>query len=82
MSEEIKIVSIIGVGYLGKQIAERAALKGYIVRLYDTNVKDLEEFSKKLKKIKETAEDITLHETIEDSVKDADLVIEAVPELL
>jgi len=82
MSENVKTVSIIGVGYLGKQIAERAAIKGYTIRLYDTNVEDLEEFSKKLKKIKETPEDITSHETIEDAVKNADLIIEAVPELL
>jgi len=81
MSGEIKIVSIIGVGYLGKQIAERSALKGYTIRLYDTNVEDLEKFSKKLK-LKKTPEEITSHETIEDAVKDADLIIEAVPELL
>ena len=81
MSEEIKIVSIIGVGYLGKQIAERSALKGYTIRLYDTNVEDLEKFSNKLK-LKKAPEKITSHETIEDAVKDADLIIEAVPELL
>jgi len=82
MSEDIKIVSIIGTGYLGKQIAERSALKGYTIHLYDTNIEDLEEFSKKLKRIKKTPEEITSHETIEDAVKNADLIIEAVPELL
>ena len=82
MNEEITIVSIIGVGYLGKQIAERSALKGYTIRLYDTNVEDLEEFSKNLMRIKATPAEITTHETIKDAVKGADLIIEAVPELL
>jgi len=82
MSEEIKIVSIIGAGYLGKQIAERSALKGYTIRLYDTNVEDLEKFSRKLKRRKKTPGEITSHETIKDAVKDADLIIEAVPEIL
>ena len=82
MSEDIKIVSIIGVGYLGKQIAEKAALKEYSIRLYDTNIEDLEKFSRKLKRRKKTTGEITSHETIRDAVKDADLIIEAVPELL
>ena len=59
MSEEIKIVSVIGAGYLGKQIAERSALKEYTIRLYDTNVEDLEKFSSKLKRSNKTPEKIT-----------------------
>jgi len=82
MNKDIKIVSIIGVGYLGKQIAERSALKGYTIRLYDTNVEDLEKFYRKLKGNKEITGEMTSHETIEDAVNDADLIIEAVPELL
>ncbi|MBY8987478.1 MAG: NAD(P)-binding domain-containing protein, partial [Candidatus Lokiarchaeota archaeon] len=82
MSEDIKIVSIIGTGYLGKQIAEKAALKEYTIRLYDTNVEDLEKFSRKLKRRKKTPGEITSHENIKDAVKDADLIIEAVPEIL
>ena len=82
MSEEIKIISIIGAGYLGKQIAERTALKEYTIRLYDTNVEDLEKFSRKLKRRKKTQGEITSHKTIKDAVKDADLIIEAVPEIL
>ncbi|HUW91377.1 MAG TPA: 3-hydroxyacyl-CoA dehydrogenase family protein [Candidatus Nanopelagicaceae bacterium] len=82
MSEEIKIVSIIGAGYLGKQIAEKTALKEYTIRLYDTNVEDLAKFSRKLKRRKKTPGEITSHETIKDAVKDADLIIEAVPEIL
>jgi len=82
MSEDIKIVSIIGTGYLGKQIAEKTALKEYTIRLYDTNMEDLAKFSRELKRNKKTPGEITSHETINDAVKDADLIIEAVPEML
>ena len=82
MSEDIKIVSIVGTGYLGKQIAEKTALKEYTIRLYDTNVEDLAKFSRKLKRRKKTPGEVTSHESIEDAVRDADLIIEAVPELL
>jgi len=82
MSEDIKIISIIGAGYLGKQIAEKTALKEYTIRLYDTNVEDLEKFSRNLKIRKKTPGEITSHVTIMDAVKDADLIIEAVPEIL
>jgi len=82
MSEGIKIISIIGAGYLGKQIAEKTALKEYTIRLYDTNVEDLEKFSRNLKIRKKTPGEITSHVTIMDAVKDADLIIEAVPEIL
>jgi len=82
MTEDIKIVSIIGVGYLGKQIAEKTALKEYTIRLYDTNVEDLEKFSRKMNRRKKTPGDVTSHQTINEAVKDADLIIEAVPEIL
>lgn len=82
MSQDINIVSIIGVGYLGKQIAEKTALKEYIIRLYDTNLEDLENFANKLKKSKNTPGEITSHSTIRDAVKDANLIIEAVPEII
>jgi 3-hydroxybutyryl-CoA dehydrogenase len=82
MIEDIKIISIIGVGYLGKQIAEKTALKDYTIRLYDTNVEDLAKFTRKLSRRKKTPGEVTSHETIRDAVNDADLIIEAVPELL
>ena len=82
MSEDIKIVSIIGVGYLGKQIAEKSALKEFAIRLYDTNIEGLEKFTIELNRRKKTPGEITSHETIRDAVKGADLVIEAVPEIL
>jgi 3-hydroxybutyryl-CoA dehydrogenase len=82
MSEDIKVVSIIGVGYLGKQIAEKTSLKNYALRLYDTNVEDLEKFSEELRKKKKTAGKVTSHNSIEDAIRDADLIIEASPEKL
>ena len=85
MSNEIKNVSVIGVGNLGKQIAEQTALKGYSVSLYDINKEDLEKFSRKLerrKRIKKIPGEISFHDRIEDAVKAADLIIEAVPEKL
>ena len=82
MSEDIKIISIIGTGYLGKQIAEKTTLKEYSIRLYDTNVEDLEKFTRELKRRKKTQGEITSHKTIKEAVKDADLIIEAVPEIL
>jgi 3-hydroxybutyryl-CoA dehydrogenase len=82
MSEDIKIVSIVGTGYLGKQIAEKVSLKEYTIRLYDTNIEDLDNFSRKLKRRKKTPGEVTSHETIVDAVKDADLIIEAIPEVL
>jgi 3-hydroxybutyryl-CoA dehydrogenase len=85
MNNEIKIIAVIGVGYLGKQIAEQTALKEYSIRLYDINKEDLEKFSRKLerrKRVKNIPGEITSHDKIEDAVKDADLIIEAVPEKL
>ncbi|MFX0074518.1 MAG: 3-hydroxyacyl-CoA dehydrogenase family protein [Candidatus Hermodarchaeota archaeon] len=82
MTEDIKIVSIIGVGYLGKQIAEKTALKEYTICLYDTNLEDLTNFSRNLRGRKKTPGEITSHESIQEAVKHADLIIEAVPESL
>ena len=82
MREDIKIVSIIGVGYLGKQIAEKSSLKEFTLQLYDTNIEGLEKFARELKRRKKTQGKISSHETIKDAVKGADLIIEAVPEIL
>jgi len=82
MSEDIKVVSIIGVGYLGKQIAEKTSLKNYTLRLYDTNVEELKKFSEELRRKKKTEGEVTSHDSIEDAIRDADLIIEAAPEKL
>lgn len=82
MSEDIKVISLIGVGYLGKQIAEKTSLKNYTIRLYDVNAEELEKFSDELRKKKKTEGEITSHNSIEETIKDADLIIEAAPEKL
>ena len=97
MSEKIKTVAIIGAGFMGSQIASRAAVFGYNVRLNDNSADVLTaavgttkyhneaHFSQndgnKEKATKEQADArITFHKKIEDTVKDADLIIEAVVE--
>ncbi|MFX0082528.1 MAG: 3-hydroxyacyl-CoA dehydrogenase family protein [Candidatus Hodarchaeota archaeon] len=85
MSRKINIISIIGAGYLGKQIIEKSLLYNYNIRVYDTNQEDLSIFAKNMReKIKEKnlKASITQYSTIAEAVKDVDLVIEAVPEKL
>ena len=85
MSSEIKIVSVIGAGYMGKQIIDKSAENGYKVRIYDVRSEGLDNFIRKIeekKKSKEMYEEVTFHDTLSDAVKDADLIIEAIPEKL
>ena len=85
MLEKISTVTIIGIGNLGKQIAEWSALHGYNVNIYDINseglIKFFDDISKKLK-IGGANGEIRQFNSISEAVKDADLVIEAVPEML
>ena len=85
MVENIKKLSIIGVGYLGKQIIEKSILFNYDVKVFDINKEDLETFTEKMnnKIAKENLTgSITQYSTIAEAVKEVDLVIEAVPEKL
>lgn len=85
MTSEIKNVSVIGVGYMGKQIVEKSAEYGYTVRIYDANSEGLNEFIREIegkKKIKEGYGEITCYDTLSEAVKDADLIIEAISEKL
>lgn len=85
MDREINIVSVIGAGYLGKQIIEKSLLYNYKFKVFDTNKDDLDAFTKKMEeKIKrENLESsITQYSSIAEAVKEVDLVIEAVPEKL
>jgi 3-hydroxybutyryl-CoA dehydrogenase len=84
-SKDIEVVAVIGVGYLGRQIIEKTALKDYTLRIYDINQEDLEKYARKIARIKKVNEikgDISFHTTLSDAVKDANLIIEAVPEKL
>ena len=48
MTNEIKIVSVIGLGFMGKQIAGRTALYDYTVRIYDVKTEGLDKFARSL----------------------------------
>ncbi|MFW9827242.1 MAG: 3-hydroxyacyl-CoA dehydrogenase family protein [Candidatus Thorarchaeota archaeon] len=83
MTEKIVNISVIGAGYMGKQIIEKSALFGYNINIYDINTEGLDDFIKQLKKkLKEKAikVDIGIFNNIPETVKNADLIIEAVPE--
>ncbi|MGC9166407.1 MAG: 3-hydroxyacyl-CoA dehydrogenase NAD-binding domain-containing protein [Thermoplasmata archaeon] len=92
---EIKNIAVIGSGEMGHGIAEVFAIKGYSVNLEDISEEILkkakDQIFESLKKLeekgklgKEKAEDvlsrINFTTNFQDAVKDADLVIEAVPE--
>ncbi len=85
MENKIKNISIIGFGNLGKQIAERAALYDYQVTIYDIDQKGIKEFVDDARlRIKERGSkgDIFIKTSFNEAVKNADLIIEAVPEKL
>lgn len=79
----IRNVSVIGVGTLGRQIAERAALCNYKVHVFDVNPTGLRDFVKHAQqKVRDNAStgELTIHDTLSDAVSTADLIVEAVPE--
>lgn len=94
----IKNVTVAGTGVLGSQIAFQTAFKGFKVSAYDINDEALEKARERYKVLMEryqaddygtTKEEveaaynrITLHTDLAKSVEHADLVIEAIPELL
>jgi 3-hydroxybutyryl-CoA dehydrogenase len=85
MADEIKVVSIIGIGFMGKQIVEKSADKDYSIRMYDSNTEGFDKYTRKIarrKRIKKVSGDVSFHDTIAEAVKDADLIIEAIPEKL
>jgi len=85
MVEEIYRIAVIGAGLMGKQIAAKSALYGYDMNIFDTNPEGLTELiddiRKKLRK-EEKKNEIKLCNTLVETVKNADLVIEAIPEKL
>lgn len=88
MSNEIKEIAIIGAGYMGRQIAIRAALCDYNVHIFDISSEAMEKLKNfqtqkfKTKEKKKVIKKITYHDNIIEAVKTADLIIEAVPEKL
>ncbi len=95
--EDIKTIAVIGAGTMGHGIAELAALAGYTVHLQDISEelvrKGLERIEWSLNKLaekgaispekaKEALGRVRTFVSLEEAVKDADFVIEAVPEKL
>lgn len=87
----MKKVTVLGSGVLGAQIAFQTAYKGFEVTVFDVKPVDREVFSKlgdryrrdlgaTEAEIASTLERLSFTSSLPESVKDADLVIEAVPE--
>jgi 3-hydroxyacyl-CoA dehydrogenase len=98
MTIQIRKVAVLGTGVLGSQIAFQAAFSGFDVTAYDINDDAIAGARKRLAELAATYRDgvtgatggkaeqaesaITLTTDLATAVKDADLVIEAVPEVL
>ncbi|SUA77573.1 3-hydroxybutyryl-CoA dehydrogenase [Nocardia otitidiscaviarum] len=98
MSIEIRKVTVLGTGVLGSQIAFQTAFSGFDVTAYDIDGEALDAARERFAKLagiyrsdvqgggdgkaEQTAESITLTSDLGDAVRDTDLVIEAVPEVL
>lgn len=94
---KIKNVTVAGTGVLGSQIAFQTAFKGFKVSSYDINDEVLEKAKERFKVLKQRYQEdnygtkeevdaaynrISLSTDLAKAVANADLVIEAVPELL
>ncbi len=94
--EPVRTVTIVGAGKMGVKIAARAAAFGFGVRVCDVS-KEVMERARDLVRaeIQATCDDgmgsetlqgafekVTFHDTLSDALEDADLVIEAIPEIL
>ncbi|UCD01861.1 MAG: NAD(P)-binding domain-containing protein [Promethearchaeota archaeon] len=85
MNNKITTISVIGAGYMGRQIIEKSALYGYNINVYDVSSEGLEEFISDVKKKTDEDKikiDINVFPSISEAVRNTDLVIEAVPEKL
>jgi 3-hydroxyacyl-CoA dehydrogenase len=97
MGQQIKKVAVVGIGTLGTQIAIQAASYGYDVKAYDQDpeifqktIQKMQGMMKFLKKgptmpaeeWEKAAAKVKLAKDLAETVKEADLVIEAVPENL
>src|SRR5512136_1185857 len=93
----IKRVSVIGLGTLGTQIAIQAAFYGYEVRGYDQDPQVFQKMIQKIKGMmkflgksptmgaeewEKGAGKVRMAKDLAEAVKDGDLVIEVVPEVL
>lgn len=94
---EIKKVTVAGTGVLGSQIAFQTAFKGFEVSAYDINDEALEKAKERFNVLKKRYQEdkygtkeevdaaynrISFHTDLSKAVTNADLVIEAIPEVL
>lgn len=94
---KIRNVTVAGTGVLGSQIAFQTAFKGFEVSAYDINDEALEKAKERFRVLKDRYQDdkygtkeevdsafqrISLYTDLAKAAENADLVIEAVPELL
>lgn len=91
-----KNITVAGSGVLGSQIAFQTAFFGYNVSVYDINEEVLTQAKERLNKLKsvyatyfndekkaeETMSRFTFSDDLAEAVRDADLVIEAIPEVV
>jgi len=96
MTKPISTVAMIGSGLMGTQITVRAAIYGSTIRMYDISKEVLEKARTEMKPVidlycavGEKKQDpapvhqrISFHDNLAEAVKDADLIIEIVPERL
>ncbi|MHC3370211.1 3-hydroxyacyl-CoA dehydrogenase [Rhodococcus aetherivorans] len=98
MTSRISKVTVLGTGVLGAQIAFQSAYSGFAVTAYDISDDALANAQKRFDELAETyqrevpgagdgkaeaaATGIRLSSDLADAVRDADLVVEAVPEVL
>ena len=92
-----KNITVAGIGVLGSQIAFQTAFKGFNVSVYDINDEAIEKGKERIQELKpkyqkdlgaspeeedEAYNRLEFHTDLKDAVSNADLVIEAVPEVL
>lgn len=92
-----KNITVAGSGVLGSQIAFQSAYKGFEVAVYDINEEAIGKSKERMMKLKENYKNdlkatdadvdsaygrLTFHTDLSEAVKQADLVIEAIPEVL
>ncbi|WP_142828260.1 3-hydroxyacyl-CoA dehydrogenase [Planococcus soli] len=93
---DYKNITVAGSGVLGSQIAYQTAFKGLNVAIYDINDSAIESSKKRLAKLKKNYRNdmgaseaqldaaygrLSFHTNLAEAVADADLVIEAIPEV-
>src|ERR1700674_3300662 len=85
MKLEVKTIAVIGAGTMGRGIAYASALGGYSTVLEDISAQTLDEGLGWIAQVDTNIRDralplITTASSVEDAIRDADLIIEAVPE--